>query len=134
MNLVIDTNIIISALLKDSFIRKIILNKHFNLITPSYTLSEIMKYKEEIARRTGISELEFDILIDKLFDYIKIINKDYYSGHLEECSNIIEDKKDIPFLALACLFKCPIWSDDKHFKKQNKVSIITTKDMIELIK
>ena len=45
MEVVIDTNIIISALLKDGFSRKLILNEKFKFITPSYTISEISKYK-----------------------------------------------------------------------------------------
>jgi len=41
------------------------------------------------------------------------------------------DKDDVQFIALALAFNCPIWSDDRHFQKQNKIKVITTKEMIQ---
>lgn len=42
------------------------------------------------------------------------------------------DKEDIPFVACALVFNCPIWSDDQHFQKQKKIKIYTTKEIIAM--
>jgi len=49
MRLVIDTNRVIAALIKDSFSRKIILHIDAELITIPLLKEEVMKYKEMIA-------------------------------------------------------------------------------------
>ncbi|HID40035.1 MAG TPA: hypothetical protein EYP36_11045, partial [Calditrichaeota bacterium] len=41
---------------------------------------------------------------------------------------------DVQFIAAALATKSTIWSDDKHFKKQDEVKILTTKELIEMLK
>lgn len=60
MKLVVDTNIIISALIKAGATRKIIFDRTFELITPSFTISEINKYREEICKKAEISIKELN--------------------------------------------------------------------------
>jgi predicted nucleic acid-binding protein len=43
------------------------------------------------------------------------------------------DITDSPFLALALALNCSIWSNDGHFKQQDKVVVYTTKDMAKKI-
>ena len=133
MKLIIDTNIIISALIKPQLTRTLILNVNFELMTPAFTLSEIDKHKEEICKKGKIDKEELDTLIHILFRYIEIINPITYSHYLEEAKNLIPDKEDIPFVACALVFNCPIWSDDKHFQQQKKIKIWKTEDIIKII-
>ena len=133
MIIVIDTNAIISAMIKEGLSRELILNKFFDFITPSFTISEITKYKQEICKKSGISYLDFEVLLERLFKHIRIINIVHYRDKLALARGLIEDIDDVPFLACALYFDCPVWSDDKHFKKQNVVKILTSKEMSELI-
>ena len=133
MKVVIDANEVISALIKRGLTRNIILNKYFEFVAPSFIFSEIYKYKKEICKKAKISFEDFDILLDKLFRYIKIINLNYYSDMLEEAKNLIEDIYDVPYLACAIYLDCPIWSDDRHFKMQNVVKVFNTGEMVELL-
>ncbi|MEK6882953.1 MAG: PIN domain-containing protein [Nanoarchaeota archaeon] len=55
MIIVIDTNIIISAIIRNSVTRNIVFDKKFNFITPSFALSELSKYKEEICKKAEMS-------------------------------------------------------------------------------
>lgn len=130
--IVLDTNIIISALIKPGITREIIIKNSFEFLTPAYTLTEIYKYKGLICEKSGISFKEFDELIKKLFKYIQVLNPTFYFSYLKEASKLIEDIEDIPFIATALAFNCPIWSDDKHFQKQNSIRIYTTKEIIGL--
>ena len=44
------------------------------------------------------------------------------------------DKKDAPFIATSLAHNnCPIWSDDKHFKLQEKIKVYTTEELINLL-
>ena len=136
MKIVIDTNILISALLKEGLTRDFILIKGlgFEFLTPAYTLREINKYKEEICSKAKLSEEDFFILLEKIMNYIKIINPLFYDAYLAEAANLIKHASDTPFLALSLALNCPIWSDDKHFKKQGRIKILTTKDILNLTK
>jgi len=135
MKLVLDTNILISALVKKGFAREFIFTRGFGfeLFSPAYTLSEINKYKEHICQKANITQEQFYFLLETLFSYVKIINPFHYSSHMKESERLIKDKDDAPFLALAIAFNCPIWSDDKHFKKQIKVKIYNTKEIFSLL-
>lgn len=130
---VIDANPIISALIKPGVSREIIINREFKFVTPSYTLTEIYKHKNEICKKAKISQKEFDDLLYRLFGYIRIINSNHYSEKLKEAKILIEDIDDVTYIACALYLNCPIWSDDKHFKKQNKIKILTTKEILKYL-
>jgi len=130
MRLVIDTNIIIYALIKPSLTRKIIIEAGLEILTPD-TLSEILKYKHEIMKKARISEEEFNILIETLFKYIRVVNPDFYKPFINQADKLIKDKDDVPFLACALAFNAIIWTEDKHFKNQNKIKVITTNDLLK---
>ncbi|HLC86749.1 MAG TPA: PIN domain-containing protein [Candidatus Nanoarchaeia archaeon] len=136
MNIVIDTNIIISALIKDGLTREIILNCKDTLLFPEFEFEEIEKHKEEIIQKSGLSEDEFNELLDYLLKYVHIIKTIEVLKYREEAYKIIGhiDKEDILFIATALAYKSKIWSDDYHFQMQDKIEILKTKDMIEIIK
>ncbi len=57
--------------------------------------------------------------------------------YLDKADKILGDvhKGDIPFLALALsMSNDGIWSEDKHFEKQDIVKVWKTKEIVELIK
>ena len=135
MNIVIDTNVFISALIKkDSLSREILINSGNNFLFPEYEFQEIYKHKEEILKKSGHSEIEFiqatSLLLHrtKIVRYFEICN--YYNKALEIMGGI--DYDDAIFIATALAFNCPIWSDDQHFQKQKIVKILTTKNIIKL--
>lgn len=134
--LVIDANVLISALIKEGFIRQFITDFELNFIFPEFGLEEIYRHKSEIIEKAKINKKEFDVLLLRLLKYIRLIPLEIIISRREEADKIIGhiDKKDAAFIASALAFNCPIWSDDKHFKKQNKIKIITTKDLIGLLK
>ena len=89
MNIVIDTNIIISALIKDGLTRKIILNCKDMLLFPEFEFEEIEKHKEEIIQKSGLSEDEFNELLDYLLKYVHIIKTIEVLKYREEAYKII---------------------------------------------
>ncbi|MCX6742246.1 MAG: PIN domain-containing protein [Candidatus Pacearchaeota archaeon] len=136
MNIVIDTNIFISALIKEGICREILTNFKMNFLFPEFEFEEIKNHKEEIIRKTGLTEREFDVLFLRLVKYVKIIPAYFSRAYKEKAIQIISkiDPNDVQFIATALAFNCPVWSDDKHFKKQKAVRIFTTKEIIKTFK
>ena len=131
--LVIDTNILFSALIKIGFTREIITNSNINFLFPEQGLEEIYFYKSEIIRKAKINEKEFDILLLRLLKYVKLIPTKIFINFKYKADKIIGhiDKNDTIFIAVALALNCSVWSDDKHFKKQREVRIFTTKDIFK---
>jgi len=136
MNIVIDTNIFISSLIKKGITRYIITNFNYNFLFPEFELIEIQNHKNEIIKKSKLSGKQFNILLLRLLKYVRIIPKDIITPIRQTAENIMGhiDKDDVLFIATALTFNCPIWSDDKHFLMQNEINILTTKDIIHLIK
>lgn len=133
--IVIDTNIFISALIKNGLTREIIINFPFNLFFPEYEFIEIKNNKEEIIKKSGLSETELINLIRQLLKHVKIVRNSRIVKYRTKADEIMRniDKDDSVFIATALAFNCPIWSDDKHFQKQKEIKIFTTKEIRELI-
>jgi predicted nucleic acid-binding protein len=134
LTLIIDSNVLISALIKNGFTRKILTHFDLNFVFPEYGIEEIYSYKKLIMKKSGINEKEFDVLLLRLLKYIQLIPLDMIIKYRIEANDIMGkiDKKDVPFIAAALALNCSIWSDDKHFKKQKEIKIFTTKEVMEI--
>lgn len=133
MNVVIDTNVFISALIKDSMTRSLVVNSKHNLLFPEFEFEEINNHKEEILKKSGLSEDELQKLFSYLLKYVKIVKIKEILPYKNQAFDIIGniDRDDVIFIATALAYNASVWSDDKDFKKQNKVKILTTKDIVE---
>ncbi|MBS3108850.1 putative toxin-antitoxin system toxin component, PIN family [Candidatus Woesearchaeota archaeon] len=135
MRLVVDTNVIISALIKNSISRHIITHIKAELITINFSEEEIRAYKETILKKAKINKIEFESLMEKLKEKIILIDDFIILERLEEASKIMDaiDPDDTPFIAAALATNSDIWSDDKHFEKQNKIKVWKTSDLVKLV-
>lgn len=136
MNLIIDTNVFVSALIKNGLTREILTNLKENFLFPEFELEEIYNHKEEIIRKANITERNFYVLLLRLLKYVRIIPMGIIVDFKEKAYEIIGkiDEDDVPFIATALAFNCPIWSDDKHFQEQKMIRIFTTKEMLKKFK
>lgn len=135
MKLVLDSNIIFSALIKKSTTRNIILSDVFELHAPEYIFSEITKHKEVLLRKSKINHADFDALLLLLQKHIRLVPKEEYNNKMALAEDILKDIDitDSPFLALALVLNCKIWSNDGHFKQQNEAGVYTTKELTDTI-
>lgn len=133
MRVIIDTNRIIAALVKNSTTRKILFDEYFDFLTPEHTLSEIEEHKEELKEIAQLTFKNFDVLLALLFEYIEIIPYSNYERYLHECKLLISDPDDAPLLAAALSSQAEgIWAHDPHFKEQNKIKVFTNIDMLRI--
>ena len=131
-----DTNIIMSALIKDSATRFLILEGDFEMFMPETSILEIQKYLAIIQQKSGLSLNEINLLFSSLKNRIKIISKVHYLSSEENAKSIMKniDIEDWPFIALALSFHNDgIWTEDKHFEKQNKIKVWKTSDIINTL-
>lgn len=120
MRLIINSNILISALIKDSPTRKIIFNPNFKFYLPDFSIDELKEHLPEITQKANITEMEINQLIDKLLHNIQLVPITEYQSYIQKATEIIGliDKDDIPFIALALSIKNDgIWSNDTHYIK-----------------
>ncbi len=135
MKLVVDSNIIISALIKKGITRRIIFSPLIQFITPEYTFEEISKYEKLICKKAKLNHDGFRLLLNIIFENILIIPKEDYENKLNIAKTIIKDINDIPFIALYLALKVDgIWSDDKHFKTRKNLLIFRTKELALIFK
>jgi predicted nucleic acid-binding protein len=133
VKIVVDTNRIIAALVKDGASREILFDEYFEFITPEYTLTEIEEHKGELLKKIKVTEKEFEILRAFIFEYIEILPREEYQKCIEECKNDISDVDDILHLAACLASKAEgIWAHDPHFKEQQKVKVFTNIDLLRM--
>jgi predicted nucleic acid-binding protein len=130
MKLVVDTNILFNYFWKFSITRKILMHEDMELFAPEFALEEINKYQKEIMHKNNLNQEEFEHTKFNLAIAIKFIPLEEYSKLLKTALKISPDPNDIDFFALAIKLKLPIWSNDAQLKKQNKIEIITTTELI----
>lgn len=137
MRLIVDTNILISSLIKDSITREILLLPFMDFYLPEFALEEVEVHKTKIGKLSGLSPDEIDFFLGLLLENISIIPVQAIRPYLKEAERIIGDidPGDIPFIALAlAVDNDGIWSNDKHFKKVKKLKIWKTPELVAHIK
>ena len=82
------------------------------IVTDTFS-KEFKKYKKNKS---------FIDALDKILEKLKEANK--LMGHI--------DQDDVVFLACALSLNIPIWSDDKDFKKQEKIKTFTSQEMVAM--
>ena len=135
MRLIVDTNRIIAALIKDSVSKRIITHINKELLTIDFTEREIKKYETLILKKAKINSAELKMIFEKLKEKLIILDDKIILTKMEEAKEIMDniDPDDTPFIAAALATKADIWSDDKHFDKQNKVKVWKTKDLMKFV-
>lgn len=137
MIIVVDVNIILSALIRNSTTREIIVKHSHEFFFPEPSLHKLRKYKALVCEKAGLSEHEFSALLHAMFCFITIIPTEEILSCWNEAKKIMEhiDPEDVPFIAAALsLDSAVIWSDDKHFDKQERVPHFKTKDIVALLR
>jgi len=135
LKLIVDTNRVFAALVRDGASRNILFHLNARYFTVLFLEEEIMKYKDEIIRKANISEREFFLLFEKIKSNLAFLGDSVVAAHIKEAYRIMKDidQKDTPFIAAALATNADIWSDDRHFEKQTKVKVWKTSDLVKLL-
>ncbi len=133
MKLVIDANVVISALVADSKTRELIVTLEPDLLTPAFVYDEIDNYEELIVEKSGMEPDRVAQFIDLLFQYIEVVPADDFYPAIDSVDKAIGDidPDDVLYLACAIASDAAIWSDDSDFNEQGLVATYSTSDVID---
>ncbi|MFA6373331.1 MAG: PIN domain-containing protein, partial [Methanothrix sp.] len=131
----LDTNILISSLLRNGLTRDIISVSPFKMYTVLYAKIEMEKHKDELLSKSKLDEKSFGYLKEFIFGKINFIPLEDLAPFKDKAIEVMHDIDidDSPFLALAMSLNCPIWSNDGHFKRQDVVKAFTTRELMNLL-
>ena len=136
MKIIIDSNVLFSALIRDAKTRSIILEYDDFFMFPSYIFEEMHEHIDELHEKTKLSKENFKKLLHLIQKKVVIVPNDVLELYKDEAVEIIKDidLDDAPFIACALAYpNSAIWSDDKKLKNQYKIKILNTKEMIDYL-
>jgi predicted nucleic acid-binding protein len=133
MKLVVDSNIIFSALISpNGKTAELIFLKNVELYSTRTLEIELFEHKMELIKKSGFSESEFDsicfFILKKIY-FVETIELVYFE---EQAAKICPDKDDVAFFALCLAKGIPLWSNDKLLKNQNVVKVISTSEIVKM--
>jgi predicted nucleic acid-binding protein len=133
MKLVVDANVVLSALIADSKTRELIVTLEPDLLTPAFVHDEIENYEQLIVEKSGMEPDRVAQFVDLLFQYIEVVPVDEFHSAIEEADAAIgdTDPDDVLYLACAIANDAAIWSDDFDFDEQDVVETYSTSDVID---
>lgn len=130
MKLVIDANVLFSALLKDSATRKLVIDRRITLFAPRFLILEYAKYADELRRKSRLEKNAFSDLTKRLLRRIKLVSDEEIMPYYAAGQSLVSDKKDAPYVACALSVGAELWSQDRHLKGI-RVRNWTTKELME---
>jgi predicted nucleic acid-binding protein len=142
MRIVVDTNIVFSAILNtNGKLSRIILQpkSRLNFYTTNFLYEELNKHKNKLISLSKYSESEFQRAFTLITQKIKILNFDLipkkdFETAIELAFEI--DENDIEFVALTEHIKGKLWTSDniliKGLTRKNWNKIITTKELYQM--
>jgi len=135
MELIVDANILVSALLKEGITRELMFNIDLILYTPEFIIEEFFDHIDKLAQKARLPKAVFQDQAEKLINESKlmIISKKEVKAFIKKAEQISPDPDDVLYFATALKIKCGIWSNDKELKKQKHVKIYSTSDLLKLL-
>jgi predicted nucleic acid-binding protein len=137
MNIIVDSNILFSALIKDSLTRRLILEYDGYFLCPSKTIQEFEKYYDIIIEKSELDIPKFNVVMESLFSKLTLVQDHVLFPYIPKSLALLKDIDIDDFLFIACALAYPdsiLWSNDKALKKQNVVQILNTQEIIEKLK
>jgi predicted nucleic acid-binding protein len=139
MKIVVDTNIVFSAILNvNSTIAQILIYNHpkFKFYSCDYLQTEILRHRDKLLKITNLKEKELTELENIVKQNIIFINENLIPIQIIEETRIqLEniDPFDVPFIALTKHLNAKLWTGDKKLynplKTQNFQNILSTTDL-----
>lgn len=133
MKIVVDTNVLFSFFWQASLTRRLLITSNLELISPIIALKEIKKYSNEICRKLKINGKEFKKQLEKLREVVRFVGKKEYCQFSNEAESLSPDKTDAEFFALCLKNGCFLWSNDSLLKQQNKIKVLSSEEIIEIM-
>ncbi|MBA7542957.1 hypothetical protein ES705_35282 [subsurface metagenome] len=137
MTIILDTNIVISALIRNSVVRKILLLPTLDFLLPEFAIEEIYHHKSKICKLSRIDKEGLELLISLILQNVNIISSDEILPYYDKAVKIIGeiDMGDVPFVALVLATQNDgIWTNDHDFDNIKGIKIWKTSGILDHLK
>ncbi len=124
MKIIVDTNIVFSAILNShGKIGELLLNKptEVQYLSPAFLLEELSFHSKKILKLANLSGVEYEEIKAYVIQHIEFIdmNKISIKSWVDAYEMIGElDDKDVPFVSLAIETNSFLWTGDKKLIKE----------------
>ena len=110
MKFVLDTNILLKALIRNSKVRAALLSPNHQLFVPEYAVEETRRHFGLIVKKTGLSEEEVKLVLGVLLTNLHVILSRDIMANWKAAEGIMVDidRSDIPFVAAALSLPCDV--------------------------
>ncbi len=133
MKILVDNNILFSLMKPNSTNSALFSIIKFDFYAPLFIMNEFTKHSEECFKKSGLRRDLFELRKKEIIKKIIFVKFKDYEVFFKEALKICPDKDDAPYFALALKLNCPLWSNDSLLKKQDKINVLSTEDIIELV-
>lgn len=140
MKLVVDTNIVFSAMLNtNSRVAQILLRKYqyIEFFAPNYLMEELNEHQiklQKLIKGSSNDVVELTNLITRNIEFISLETVSDKNWHLAEKSTKPVDEDDIAFVALTLELDAILWTGDKHLiNKIEYPKIVSTSRLVDII-
>jgi len=133
MKLVVDANIIISALIAtngDTY--DLLFRKDLELFAPQLLKHEISKHENLIAEKAGLETQDIKEFFNVISKEIRFVPDSMLEEHKFFAREISPDENDSEYFSLSLKLKCGIWSNDKKLKEQSLIKIYNTAELLNI--
>jgi len=138
MKLVVDANELFAGIIAkgknlQSWTLGILFSDEVELFAPFRLLAELEKNRDEIRSKSGFSLHDFEAFVGILELRVRFIPLEQFLDKISEAKVLAPHLKDVEYFALALKLDCPIWAQEKAFKKQSGVKVFATSDLFPLL-
>jgi len=138
MRLVVDANELFAGIIAkgkelQSWTLDMLFSDEVEMFSPFRLLAELEKNRDEIRGKSGFSLMDFEAFVGILKLRVRFIPLEQFLDKIPEAKELAPHLKDVEYFALALKLDCPIWSNEKAFKKQSVVRAFSTSDLFSFL-
>ena len=128
--IVVDANILMSLLMADGSKRKLFFSGHTSPVSPEFVLFEIGEHWQEIIVKSRLPEEKLKLVLSEVRKFLGTLPLSEVKDFMTDALQVSPDTDDAEYFALALKLNCPLWSEDKLLKKQSRVKVLNTRELL----
>jgi predicted nucleic acid-binding protein len=133
MTIILDSNVLIAALIKPGIVRAIVIGNPGEWLVPEAIFEEVWEHRI-VWNRRGLPDTDLHGILDMLSeDFINIVSDRVYSGQASIARHLVTDPEDWPLVALALsVANGGIWTfNERHLAKSKNhgIRLLKTSDV-----
>jgi len=138
MRLVVDANELFAGIIAkgkelQSWTLDILFSDEVELFAPFRLLAELEKNRDEIRGKSGFSLRDFEAFVGIVKLRVRFIPLEQFLDTVKVAKELAPHLKDVEYFALALKLDCPIWAQEKAFKKQSVIKVFSTSELLALL-